>query len=193
MRVRGEDGREGFVSFINILYCRIIPKVTTLVTFSFSSSWKLLSGGHYFCGICYFQLPSFVCKCKEISMTHLYIWESHGFFIVSLLLHSAIFPPSFSSAFFSRNFLWCFFRPFFTIAISYTHGVSIPPPWTQVPSSTPLDCPVTLTLWLFFLEAGGTIQQLQERNIIIRAFSLTLKQWLLVSRGRYFQVSISSL
>ena len=113
MRVRGEDGREGFVSFINILYCHIIPKVTTLVTFSFSSSWMLLSGGHYFCGVCYFQIPRFVCKCKEMSMTHLNIWESHGFFIVSLLLHSAIFLPSFSSAFFSRNFLCSVFLGLF--------------------------------------------------------------------------------
>ena len=62
----------------------------------------LLSGG------CYFWIPNFVCKRKEMSMTQLNIWENHGFFVV-LLLHGAILPPCFwLGDLLSQLFMQCF-------------------------------------------------------------------------------------
>ena len=49
----------------------------------------LLSGGRYF------RILNFICKRKEMSITQLNILESYGFFIVLLILHGAILPPSF--------------------------------------------------------------------------------------------------
>ena len=68
---------------------RRIPRVTTLTTFSFSSRpWMTLLWNRgpevLFANV----------KRKEISMTQLNILESRASFTV-LLLHGAIFPPSF--------------------------------------------------------------------------------------------------